>query len=84
MTPQDSATISDKYTPYGYGFENLAPGPGAIALNMSVRWNMPATGFQFVRRPVRGWHERASDLGRGIARRWRLGCSADGMVLLVD
>ena len=40
-----SATISDKYTPCGHGFENFAPGPGDLALNMSVRWNMPDTGF---------------------------------------
>jgi hypothetical protein len=40
-----SATISDKYTPYGHGFENFAPGPGDLRLNMSVRWKMPDTGF---------------------------------------
>jgi hypothetical protein len=44
-----SATISDNYTPYGHGFENFAPGPGAVALNMTVLWNMPDTGFNSFR-----------------------------------
>jgi hypothetical protein len=39
------ATIADTHLPFGVGFENLAPGPGSVDVNMSVMWFLPATGF---------------------------------------
>lgn len=40
-----TVVLMDTYVPYGYGFENLALGPGSIQLSMQVSWYLPATEF---------------------------------------
>lgn len=39
--------LTDAFAHPGSGFENLAPGPGAIQLDMEVRGWLPASGFHF-------------------------------------
>jgi hypothetical protein len=44
-----SVTITDKNLPYGYGFENLAPGAGSVEFGMEVSWYVPDSGFNSFR-----------------------------------
>jgi hypothetical protein len=44
-----SVTITDKNLPYGYGFENLAPGAGSVEFGMEVSWYVPDSGFKSAR-----------------------------------
>jgi hypothetical protein len=44
--PVTGAVALGKFAaPYGYGFENLAPGPGSIQLVMTVSWYLPTAEF---------------------------------------